>query len=228
MLKFYSGSAEYRIDNIAEYAFDFNIIANKNTHKSPPGTTFSFQLPAAQVPATQPATQPQTTQTPAAQPQTPASQPPAAQAPSVSQQVGGRIDPALIGKWHTGQVSGGLYNRITGRYEGTSGIGLIDTYNADGTYTFFTMFRMMTSLMVNGSGNYTAENGVIKKTNIIGEASTDEGKTYGSKYKIEDSIEFYSIVIDANGETVLLLSRNKNPPTLNDSYMDVSKYRKMD
>jgi len=91
----------------------------------------------------------------------------------------GNIDPRLLGHWFRGSISGGMYDKQTGIYLGYKGIGVLQTFNADGTYHYLVVSRgTIFNLDMALKGNWYVENGVIFKTNIMVSTSDDLGKTW--------------------------------------------------
>jgi hypothetical protein len=120
----------------------------------------------------------------------------------------GKIDPNLVGSWSKGTSWGGMYDPVTGRYIGTSGTGVIYTYNNDGTYSNLVIAKGQFVDIHNWSyGNYSAENGIIKKTNRLIERSSDGGKTVDPPVELEDYQEFYLI----DGDKLITSDNYPNP-----------------
>ena len=114
---------------------------------------------------------------------------------------GGSIDPNLIGWWYHGNVTGGMYDPITGHYVGTSGTGTVYNFKEDGTY--FCLFRSTGSLVNIQNedwGNYSAKNGILKHTNVTIVRSSNGGKTFSAPEKYKDYQFYY--VIDNKGDMV--------------------------
>ena len=113
----------------------------------------------------------------------------------------------LVGDWYRGNISGGKYNSNTGVYLGFTGIGVFQTFNADGTYYYHVISRSITLNMDMAlKGDWCVKNGNIVKTKIKVSRSEDLGKTW-SQWVASTEPELtqkYELGTDSSGEYLIV------------------------
>lgn len=112
---------------------------------------------------------------------------------------------SVVGKWSTGNISGGLYNSVSGRYERAAGLGEIYGFNADGTYYEMIVYNTLsTTYVISITGKYAVKDGVIKFTNRVSESSSDNGKTWSAKKAQPDESRYFTFGSDSLGDYLLV------------------------
>jgi hypothetical protein len=153
----------------------------------------------AAVPVTQPAS---ATPPAAQQPTTPA-------APTESKAAASSANAPVIGTWSLGNISGGRYNAVSGKYEGgATGLGQTYIFKADGTFQELIIW----SNAEYTTGKYSVKDGVITLTDRFAEESGDDGKTWGKKEALPDASAYFTAGTDEEGKYLLLGLEGAKPP----------------
>jgi hypothetical protein len=130
---------------------------------------------------------------------------------------------SIVGKWYTGDISGGLYNSISGRYEGAAGLGEIYYFNDDGTYYEMIIFSSYTgTYALSITGKYSVKDGMVTFTNRVAEDSTDGGNTWSAKKSLPDQARYYALGSDILGPYLLIGLEDAQPPL--DHATNAAKY----
>jgi hypothetical protein len=123
----------------------------------------------------------------------------------------GNTSSSIAGTWVMGTLTGGNFNAETGKYEGgMSGLGMMYTFNPDGTYTSLSIW----SEAIWGTGKYSIKDGVLTLTNRTFENSDDDGKTWGAKETIPDASAYFDVGTDESGKYLLLGEEGAAPPLI--------------
>jgi len=108
---------------------------------------------------------------------------------------------SIVGSWVLGDLTGGTFNRATGKYEGgATGLGQLYTFRADGTYTALVIW----SNTMFFTGKYSLKDGKLVLTERFVEESNDGGKTWSAKEALPDSGSYYTIGTDESGKYLLI------------------------
>lgn len=121
----------------------------------------------------------------------------------------GNTSSSIAGTWVMGTLTGGNFNAKTGKYEGgMSGLGMMYTFNPDGTYTALAIWSEAIWI----TGRYSIKDGVLTLTNRTSENSDDNGKTWGTKETILDASAYFDVGTDESGKYLLLGEEGAAPP----------------
>lgn len=121
----------------------------------------------------------------------------------------GNTSSSIAGTWVMGTLTDGSFNAGTGKYEGgMSGLGMMYTFNPDGTYTALAIWSEAIWI----SGRYSIKDGVLTLTNRTSENSDDDGKTWGAKETIPDTTAYFEAGTDESGKYLLLGEEGATPP----------------
>jgi len=120
-------------------------------------------------------------------------------------------DISIIGTWVMGTLTGGSFNAGTGKYEGgMSGLGMMYTFNPDGTYTSLSIW----SEAIWGTGRYSIKDGMLTLTDRNAENSSDDGKTWSAKETIPDASAYFDVGTDESGKYLLIGEEGAAPPLI--------------
>lgn len=123
-------------------------------------------------------------------------------------------DGSITGTWTLGNLTGGTFNTVTGKYEGgATGLGQTYRFNADGTYSALVIW----SNAMFFTGKYSINNGVLTLTNRVVEESNDDGKTWVNKETLPDASSSFSVETDASGKYLMVIEEG-NPNSLKYKY----------
>ena len=123
-------------------------------------------------------------------------------------------DGSITGTWTLGNLTGGTFNVVTGKYEGgATGLGQTYRFNADGTYSALVIW----SNAMFFTGKYSINNGVLTLTNRVVEESNDDGKTWVNKETLPDASSSFSVETDASGKYLMVIEEG-NPNSLKYKY----------
>ncbi len=116
---------------------------------------------------------------------------------------------SVNGTWVLGNLSGGKFNAVSGKYEGgASGLGQIYNFKSDGTYTALVIW----SNAMFFTGKYSIKGDVLTATERYVEESNDDGKTWGAKEALPNSSAYFTTGTDATGKYLLLGQEGATPP----------------
>lgn len=116
---------------------------------------------------------------------------------------------SIVGTWILGTLSGDELNTKSGKYEGgASGIGNLYIFYSDGSYKALWIW----SDVEYATGKYTVSDGVITLKDIVGEKSTDGGKTWTKGDAASEASVYYTIKEDTDGKYLILGQIDSTPP----------------
>ncbi len=121
----------------------------------------------------------------------------------------GKTDDSIVGTWTLGTLSGGRFNAASGQYEGgVTGLGQQYTFKPDGTYYALAIW----SNAIYFTGKYSVKDGVLKLTERVVEESNDNGKTWGVKETLPDTMAHFTTGSDDTGKYLLIGEEGATPP----------------
>lgn len=159
--------------------------------------------------AAPPAAPEQTTPTPDPKPEPQSEQPKAEQtqpAPAPAPAPGQSAPASITGTWASSSAAG-KYNAAAGKYEGISGMGLLYTFQPDGTFAQLTIFGKY----IFTTGKYSIKDDVLTLTERVCIESNDNGATWGEKEKLPDASSYFATET-GDAKTLLLGQEGAKPP----------------
>lgn len=114
---------------------------------------------------------------------------------------------SIVGTWASGNAAG-KYSPAAGRYEGVSGMGLLYTFQADGTFAQLTIFGKY----IFTTGKYSIKDGLLTLTDRVCEESDDNGASWGAKENLPDASSYFDTGTGDSGKYLLLGQEDATPP----------------
>lgn len=141
-------------------------------------------------------------------------------APAAPEATAPEVSVSIVGAWTLGTLSGGTFNSSSEKYEGgASGLGMIYTFKADGTYTALSIWSEAIWI----TGKYSVKGDALTLTGRSSEESSDGGKTWSAKETLPDATAYFTAGTDDAGKYLMLGEEGGKPPLVDKK--NAQKYR---